>query len=159
MNCLRSLLLLTPLLYLVPCAAQNRNPEIRKNGIQLTLINDTLFSDAGFTLYKGQQLVVNEPSVYNYYRSIQSRYTAIVPEIWGKNRNFENQFENYVDSKKNRAAMKLIVPGTILTIEKFALAGERKSAKFYIVLLKSGDEYYKADIALAFQLKELSIPK
>ena len=137
--------------------AQKSGRVISKNGIALELRNDTLFSNAGISIFVGQKILLGQPAAQDRYRSILSKYAAIVPEIWGPNKRFENQFENYVDSKKGKASVRKLKQGEYLAVTAIGIMGDRKSSQYYVVLLSSVQDKYKCDISLALSLGELLI--
>jgi hypothetical protein len=120
------------------------------------LKEDTLFFNAGIKIVVGQKLTVgNAAGANGKYRSIISGPAAIVPNIWGKNKNYENEIENYVDTKKGRASLAELIPGKLLTVKKILLMGKKSKPHYYLIVLSSGTNNFKSDIALALNLKEL----
>ena len=119
------------------------------------LKNDTLYSNTGLKFYKGQKFIIGNPARPDgKYRSILSDRAALVPAIWGENKKFPYTIENYVDSKKNRALMKKLVPGQTLTITGVGLSKTGKP-HFYSAGLTSGKDRYYCDIKFSLLLKEL----
>ncbi len=126
---------------------------------QYELKNDTLFSASGIKIFSGQKLQLGNATGYNgLYRSIISKWAAVVPRIWGKNPNFENDIENHVDNKKGKASLKKLIPGQFYTVGKIRLMGYKNKYHYYLVTLVSDAGEYKADISLALQLRELLLP-
>ena len=132
------------------------NSDSLSTGMTFELKNDTLFSNTGLKFFVGQKLIIGTASgEAGRYRSIISSKAAIVPSIWGQNKNFENAIENYVDSKKNKEKVKRsLIPGNLLTIKGFGLSKTGKP-HFYMISLSSDTDGYNCDIKLAILLKEL----
>jgi hypothetical protein len=120
------------------------------------LKKDTLFSNTGLKIYVGKKFVLGKPAgEEGRYRSIISKKAALVPSIWGQNKNFEYAIENYVDSKKDKEKLKnSLIQGTILTVKGMGLSTTAKP-HFYMVALSSESDYYRCDVKLALILKEL----
>jgi hypothetical protein len=122
------------------------------------LKNDTLYDHHGGKIFVGQTLILgNNATGTGKYRSIISKWAAIVPSIWGPDRRYENEIENYVDNKKGKASLLYLTPGLPLTIKKIVLTGNRKYTRYYMVLLSTATNEYRADIALALRLRELLV--
>lgn len=120
--------------------------------------NDTLFDQHGGKIFVGQILTLGNDATGNgKYRSIISKWAAIVPTIWGPDRRYENEIENHIDNKKGKASLLELKPGLSLTIKKIVLTGNRKYTRYYMVLLSTATNEYKADIALALRLRELQV--
>jgi hypothetical protein len=120
------------------------------------LRNDSLFLPSGSTIVVGQKVKIGEPAAANgRYRSIISKYAAVVPRIWGPNPNYENDIENHVDNKKGRKQMSELKVGDTFTIKKISLAGNSRKYHYYIATLSSEKTTYRCDIGLSLQLKEV----
>ncbi len=119
------------------------------------LVNDTLTAASGLKIYPGQKFRLGYGAGHNgCYRSIISKYAALVPNIWGHNNGYEYLIENYVDNKKGKKQLQALAPGQIFTLGKILKAG-KKQFVFYYSSLSSETNVYRCDILLALQLKEL----
>lgn len=137
--------------------AQSSTDSLFGKGINAELRNDTLFVGSGIIIYPGQQFVVGTGArVDGGYRTIISKYAAIVPTIWGHNSKYEYDIENVVDSKKGRQLLAELKPGQILTIGKIGKGGKKEYQYYSATLLSDGKELkYRCDILVALRLKEL----
>lgn len=118
--------------------------------------DDTLTSLTGLKIYSGQKFILGIGAGPNgRYRSIISKYAALVPNIWGHNNGYKYLIENYVDNKKGKKQLEALTEGQVFTIGKIAKAG-KKQFQFYIASLSSEAGEYRCDILLALQLKELT---
>lgn len=158
-------LILISLAFLIICFrnsvyGQSNTDSLINSGMTFELKNDTLFSNTGLNIYAGQKFILgNAAGEEGRYRSIISRKAAIVPSIWGQNKQYENAIENYVDSKKNKEKLKRsLIPGKELTIQRMGLSKTGKP-HFYIVALSSGSDGYNCDIKLALLLNELLLQR
>ncbi len=138
------------------CSAHaQRNYNLISADMVFELKNDTLFSNTGLKIFVGQKFILGEAAGANGYRSIISKKTAIVPSIWGQNKNYENAIENHVQPKKETAKLKVdLVPGIAMSVKKIYLDRTGKP-HFYCIWLLSKKDNYRCDIKLALQLKEL----
>jgi hypothetical protein len=151
-----SKLLLLMLLTTIAKLNYGQTSSSKEQELSFTLQGDTLYSNSGSKFFKGQKLiVVKAAGVNGQFRSIVSKKAAIVPSIWGQNKNYENAIENYVDSKQEKEKVKnTLINGTILTIDKISYAKGSKP-NFYLVALISDIDKYKCDLKLALTLGEL----
>ena len=129
---------------------------LQNKSLLYDLKNDTLFDHHGGKIFVGQTLTLGNDATGNgKYRSIISKWAAIVPTIWGPDSRYENEIENHVDNKKGKASLLELKPGVSLTVKKIVLTGNRKYTRYYMVLLSTATNEYRADIALALRLREL----
>lgn len=92
---------------------------LRNKSLLYDLKNDTLFDHHGGKIFVGQTLTLGNGATGNgKYRSIISKWAAIVPTIWGPDSRYENEIENHVDNKKGKASLLELTPGWPLTIKK-----------------------------------------
>ena len=130
------------------------------NDAKYELRNDTFFLNSGLKISIGQKLITgNGAGINGQYRSIISDYAAVVPRIWGKNPNYENDIENHVDDKRGRKQMKELTSGQYFTIKKILLAGNKKKYHYFLAFLSSHKYNYKCDIVLALNLGELLLSR
>lgn len=123
--------------------------------IKFELTNDTLTSPDGLIIYSGQKFKLGKGAgTEGRYRSIVSKYAAMVPNIWGGNNGYEYLIENYVDNKKGRKELEALEPGQVFTLRKIVKAGKNKF-EFYFARITSETEEYRCDVLLALRLKEL----
>lgn len=135
--------------------AQNSIDSTITKDTKFYLANDTLISASGLKIYPGQKLILGEGSAHNgRYRSIVSKYAALVPNIWGRNNGYEYLIENYTDNKKGRKQMEALMPGQVFTIGKITRIGKNQFL-FYFTGLSSDTNDYRCDILLALGSKEL----
>lgn len=131
---------------------------LKNKSLLYDLKNDTLFDHHGGKIFVGQTLTLGNDATGNgKYRSIISKWAAIVPTIWGPDSRYENEIENHVDNKKGKASLLELKPGVSLTVKKIVLTGNRKYTRYYMVLLSTATNEYRADIALALRLRELLV--
>lgn len=140
--------------------AQSNIDSLAGDGKPVELKGDTLVTTTGLKIYVGQKLLIGKPSRPDgLFRSIISSKAAIVPNIWGrKNRGYENDIENYVDTKKAKEKLKNeLIPGVTVTIKKISLIGNVNKYHYYMVILspESGSDYYRTDILFALEINEL----
>lgn len=113
-------------------------------------------SPSGLKIYPGQKFRLGNGAGRNgRYRSIISKYAALVPNIWGGNNGYEYLIENYVDNKKGKKQLELLIPGQVFTIGKIVKTG-KKQFQFYLANVFTGVGDYRCDILLALRLKELA---
>ncbi|MBC7937644.1 MAG: hypothetical protein H7Y86_20025 [Rhizobacter sp.] len=136
--------------------AQSNGDSLFNHQTILELKNDTLYYGNGIKFYTGQQLLIGKAAgSAGYYRSIIHKKAALVPSIWGQDKNYDHAIENHVNKKKSREIVrKTVVEGNLVTITKIFFS---KTAKpyFYMASLSSGQEGFNCDITLALILKEL----
>src|SRR5687767_9409201 len=76
--------------------AQNSIDSTITEDTKFELANDTLLSASGLKIYPGQKFTLgNGVGPHGRYRSIVSKYAALVPNIWGRNNGYEYLIENY----------------------------------------------------------------
>lgn len=143
-------------LFMSPFAhAQNSIDSTITKNTKFELVNDTLISSSGLKIYLGQKFILgNGVRANGRYRSIISKYAALVPNIWGGNNGYEYLIENYVDNKKGRKQLEALATGQVFTLGKIVKTG-KKEFQFYITSLSSDTNDYRCDILLALRLKEL----
>jgi hypothetical protein len=135
--------------------AQNSIDSTITADTKFELVNDTLTSSSGLKIYPGQKFRLgNGAGPDGRYRSIVSKYAALVPNIWGRNNGYEYLIENYVDNKKGKKQIAALAPGQAFTLGKIAKAGKNQFM-FYFTSLSSEANDYRCDILLALKLKEL----
>jgi hypothetical protein len=135
---------------------QNTADAFSSEDTPYELKNDTLFFSSGLKITIGQKVILGTGAGTNgRYRSIISQYAAVVPRIWGKNPNFENDIENHVDNKKGRKQVKELIPGDHFIIKRIILMGKKNKYHYYLAFLSSDKNNYKCDLALALKLNEL----
>lgn len=135
--------------------AQNSIDSTIMEDTKFELVNDTLTSASGLKLYPGQKFTLgNGVGPNGRYRSIISKYAALVPNIWGRNNGYEYLIENYVDNKKGKKQLQALTPGQVFTLGKIVKSGT-KHFQFYLTSLNSEANDYRCDILLALRLKEL----
>jgi hypothetical protein len=148
------------LLYFVICISssaytQNSFDSTITKETKFELKNDTLTSMLGLRIYSGQKFILgNGAGLNSRYRSIISKYAALVPNIWGRNNGIENLIENFVDNKKGKKQLEALTPGQVFTFGKINKVG-KKEFEFYLTSITSEYKVYRCDILLALQLKEL----
>jgi len=161
MNIFRRLHFLVSMMLFASCLnAQSGIDSLASDSRQAELKGDTLATSAGLKIYVGQKLIIGKPARPDgLFRSIISSKAAIVPNIWGrKNRGYENDIENYVDTKKDKEKIKNeLIPGFTVTIKKISLIGNPNKYHYYMAILspESGSDYYRTDILFAFKINEL----
>jgi len=143
-------------LFLSPSAhAQISTDSTITEDTKFELVNDTLTSASGLKIYPGQKFTLgNGARPDGRYRSIISKYAALVPNIWGRNNGYEYLIENYVDNKKGKKELQALAPGQVFTLGKITKLG-KKQFQFYFSSLSSEANDYRCDILLALRLKEL----
>lgn len=135
--------------------SQNSIDSVITENIKFELAHDTLTSPSGLKIYPGQKFTLgNGVGPNGRYRSIISKYAALVPNIWGRNNGYEYLIENYVDNKKGKKQIGALAPGQVFTLGKIVKAGKNQF-QFYLAGLSSESNDYRCDILLALQLKEL----
>ena len=135
-------------LWFVGSAQQSKPAGTEMNG-------DTLYTGTGIKIYAGQQLMVGQPKGSSgRYRSIISRKAALVPAVWGQQSPTGHAIENNVGSKKDKVLMKLLIPGTKVTIQSIRLSKTGKP-HFYLALLSTEAGVYQCDINFALEIEEL----
>lgn len=135
--------------------AQNSIDSSITKDTKFELANDTLISSSGLKIYPGQKFTLGNGARSNgRYRSIISKYAALVPNIWGGNNGYKYLIENYVDNKKGKKQLEELAPGQVFTLGKIVKTG-KKEFQFYFTSLSSDANEYRCDILLALQLKEL----
>jgi hypothetical protein len=136
-------------------AQKSKDTEINKD-TKFVVVNDTLISESGRKIFVGQKLKLGKPSGNNNsYRSIISKYAALVPNIWGNNNGLKHLIENYVDNKKGKKQLAELIPGQIFTIGKIVKTG-KKEFQFYYGKLLTESTNYGCDILFALELGELT---
>ncbi len=149
------------MMFVVGCLnAQPNIDSLASDSRQAELKGDTLVTSTGLKIYVGQKLTIGKPARPDgLFRSIISSKAAIVPNIWGrKNRGYENDIENYVDTKKGKEKIKNeLIIGLTATIKKISLIGNTNKYHYYMAILsiESGSDYYRTDILFAFKINEL----
>ena len=135
--------------------AQNSIYSTITEDTKFELANDTLISPSGLKIYPGQKFMLgNGVGPNGRYRSIISKYAALVPNIWGRNNGYEYLIENYVDNKKGKKQLEVLAPGQVYTLGKIVKSG-KKQFQFYFTSLSSEANDYRCDILLGLRLKEL----
>ncbi len=135
--------------------AQNSIDSTIPGAANFELRGDTLISPAGLKIYPGQKCTLGAGAGPNgSYRSIISKYAALVPNIWGGNNGYQFLIENYVDNKKGQKQLQALTSGQTVTIGKITKTGT-KQFRFYLTTLHFEADDYRSDILLALQLKEL----
>ena len=135
--------------------AQNSIDSTMTKDTKFELANDTLTSPLGLKIYPGQKFMLgNGVGPNGRYRSIISKYAALVPNIWGHNNGYEYLIENYVDNKKGKKQLEALAPGQVFTLGKIVKAGKNQF-QFYFTSLSSETNDYRCDILLALRFKEL----
>lgn len=136
--------------------AQNSIDSTITEHTKFQLVNDTLTSPSGLKIYSGQKFTLGKGvGLGGRYRSIISKYAALVPNIWGRNNGYEYLIENYVDNKKGKKQLEALTPGLVFTLGKIVKTGKNQF-EFYFAGLSSETNSYRCDILLALRLKELS---
>lgn len=151
----RSIILAFAILMFSSAHAQKSTDSTITENTKFELSNDTLISSFGLKIYSGQKFTLGKGVGSNgRYRSIISKYAALVPNIWGRNNGYEYLIENYVDNKKGEKQLEALTPGLEFTIGKIVKAGKNQF-QFYLTSLSSEANDYRCDILLALRLKEL----
>src|SRR5689334_11409724 len=96
---------------------QSTKGNLINEAMSFDLKSDTLYSSTGLKIFVGQKLIIgNAQGSDGQFRSIISKKAAIVPSIWGQNKNYENAIENHVDSRKNKERIsRFLITGNTLT--------------------------------------------
>ena len=150
-----SLILIFSLFMSSPALAQTSADSTITENTKFELANDTLVSQSGLKIYPGQKFTLGKGVGPNgRYRSIISKYAALVPNIWGRNNGYEYLIENYVDNKKGKKQLEALAPGQAFTLGKIVKAGKNQF-QFYLTSLSSESNDYRCDILLSLRLKEL----
>ncbi len=151
-----SLFLFYSLLSFNIVTAQLNRDSLISAGMTLTLKNDTLYSSTGLKFYAGQKLIVGNPTGNDsYFRSVIHKSAAIVPSIWGQNKDYENAIENHVNKKKSRELVKkYLLPGDSLIVQRLTYSKTGKPY-FYMLSFSTANSTFNCDIKLALLLGEL----
>ena len=136
--------------------AQNGIDSSITEDTKFELAKDTLTSPSGLKIYPGLKFTLgNGVGPNGHYRSIISKYAALVPNIWGRNNGYEYLIDNYVDNKKGKKQLEALAPGQVFTLGKIVKAGKNQF-QFYFASISSETNDYRCDILLALRLKELT---
>jgi len=126
--------------------------------------DDTLFSNIGFKIFVGQNLIIGKGSEGNgCYQAISFKSPIALPILLFRKTETANNLEYQVDpSQRDKDKVKEYLNiGQSLTVTKIKSQGNGKKWHYYLVYLADGTSSlstkFKVDIAYALKLKELLI--
>lgn len=143
---------------------QSITDPLKRDTTHLVLRNDTLFSDKGYKIFVGKQLVIGKGSGENgRYLSINFKSAAAFPLIFLRNAEIKNNIEYQADPSARDAdkVKEYLTEGKSLIVKKIKLKGNTRNWHYYLVYLSDGPsssaQKFKCSIAYALDLKELVV--
>lgn len=129
-----------------------------------TYRDDTLFTDKGFNIYVGQQLVAGKGSdEEGRYRSISFKSALAFPLMFLRETEIKNNYSYEADPNlRDRDKVKeYLDSGHVLTVKKIKSEGRKKKWHYYQVYLWDGKSSlslkYRCNILVALRQKEITL--
>lgn len=134
-----------------------------KTDTTYTLLNDTLFSNASYSIYKGQKLVIGNGTYENgCYKTIGFKSYLSWPLLLNYNLDMKYNTEYQNDSQKRDLdkVKESLIPGDTLIVTEIKKKKDRRIGIWYHVNLKTTkfpQVHFRSNIEEAIRTKEIMI--